>query len=328
MTAVAPPPSISVVVPTYNRAARLERLLRVMAEQQVAGGFEVIVVDDASPDETPEVLERLRAALPMELRVVRQPQNRGPATARNTGWRAANGSAVAFTDDDCMPEPGWLAALVRALHDADIAQGKTVIDPSGAGAVGPFGHTIEVLAETGFYETCNIAYRRQVLESLGGFDETFRMAYGEDTDLGWRGRSAGASTAFAPDAVVRHEVRPSDFVAHLRDLRRREGIVAAIKRHPDIRNSYYANLFVSPAHPWALAWLGAAAAMLGQPRSATRWLMMGAASAGYARAAMGFRQWPPRRRQWATVLPLALIADTAEIAILARASLRYRTLVL
>ncbi|MEY2565793.1 MAG: hypothetical protein QOE35_322 [Actinomycetota bacterium] len=319
--------AVSVVVATYNRADRLERLLGCLGAQEVDGGFEVVVVDDGSTDGTPEVVARHSRTSRFPLRMVRLPQNGGVGAARNAGWRAASGRVIAFTDDDCMPARGWLEVLVSGLAESDIAQGLTAIDPEHLRDIGPFGHTVEVLGETGFYETCNIAYRREWLERMAGFEESFRT-YAEDTDLAWRAKKAGARTAFMPNAVVYHDVRPSSFRAHLRQVRRRGAIVPAIRRHPELRRSYPHGLFFSPAHPWAIAWAGAAGVTAVRARSPLAWASLAAATVGYARTAMRVRHGPLRRRHWVTALPLALTADLAEVAILARASLQARTLFL
>ena len=102
-------------------------------------------------------------------------------------------------------------------------------------SIGPFSRTMAVLEELGYYETCNIGYRRSVLEGLDGFDEQFRHPFGEDTDLAWRAREGGATTRFAPEALVYHEVWPGTLRSTLRDLRRREGIVQCAQRHPTAR---------------------------------------------------------------------------------------------
>ena len=139
--------AVAVVIPTHNRSARLRRLLDGLRAQHVDGGFEVVVVDDASTDDTPEVVAELARSYPHPFHYERLERNAGPAVARNRGWRIATAPLVAFTDDDCVVEPGWLAALVGALEHADLAQGMTRMDPALIRSVGPFGHTVEVLAE-------------------------------------------------------------------------------------------------------------------------------------------------------------------------------------
>ena len=203
---------VAVIVPTYSRARMLPRLIAGLEAQLGDLDFEVVVVDDASKDDTAAVLEQIAATSPLTLRLIRQPRNRGPAAARNLGWRSTTAQVVVFTDDDCTAEPGWLTRLVAGADHADIVQGRTIPDPTELDQTGPFSRTLTIEHEDGFYQTCNIAYRRHVLEEAGGFDEAFRFAAGEDTDLAWRAREAGAKTAFLDDAVVRHTVRPSSFL--------------------------------------------------------------------------------------------------------------------
>src|SRR3954452_3482097 len=101
-------PRVTVVAATHNRARRLEALLASLAEQTIGTeAFEVVIVDDASQDDTPAVLERALAG-PLDLRVLRQAEGGGQAAARNAGWRAATAPVVAFTDDDCVCARDWL----------------------------------------------------------------------------------------------------------------------------------------------------------------------------------------------------------------------------
>lgn len=193
---------VSVVVPTRNRAAFLPRLLQAL-DRQDCRPLEVIVVDDASSDETPEILERWRG----EGRVVlRQDRPGGSYAARNAGRRAARGEIIAFTDDDCIPDRGWIAGLTRAMEGGALgAQGMTLAEP---GERTPFTHQIDQRRPGPPYRTCNIAYRRDILERVGGFDESFRW-YG-DNILGLRARQIG-EIAWAPDAVVRHPPHPREW---------------------------------------------------------------------------------------------------------------------
>lgn len=309
------------MVPTRDGAARMPRLLAALRGQDITTLFEVVVVDDGS---TPPL--RLDTA-DLPIRCLRHETSRGPAAARNTGWRASKAPLVAFTDDDCAPQPGWLRSLAAGLEDADVVQGRTEPDPEQDGQLGPFSHLIGVTSETGFYETCNIGYRRELLARLGGFDEGFRYPFGEDTDLAWRAKAAGARTAFAADAVVLHDVTPSDFGAHLRRLRRREGLVMAIERHPELRAATGLGLFLRPTHLPALTAAGAGVAFVTKPSVRT---LMGAAAAGawYARTCRWNTFKPPQKRDWAKVVPLRFVADLWEIAVLARASVRYGAVLL
>src|SRR5438128_1544197 len=123
-------PTISVVVPTHNRRALLERLVRALEHQEGAPPYEVVIVDDGFADGTADALARLAADAAVPLRTVLRDLNGGPAAARNAGWEVATAPLVAFTDDDCVPDRKWLARLATRFEDADVVQGRTVPDPA------------------------------------------------------------------------------------------------------------------------------------------------------------------------------------------------------
>jgi glycosyltransferase involved in cell wall biosynthesis len=319
--------AIAVVVATRNRAGRLARLVTALEQQLGIASLEVVVVDDASTDDTWSTLMNLSDSSSLSLVPRRLEENAGPAHARNIGWKMARAPLVAFTDDDCVPQPGWLAALVRGLEDADLVQGCTLPNPDQRPLLGPFSRTIETTREWGFYETCNMGYRRAVLERVDGFDERFRYPFGEDTDLAWRAKEQGARSAFVADALVYHDISPSDFVAKLKDLRRREGLVLAVRAHPELRFRFPRRFFWQRSHPPAvLAALGLALAPV-TAATGWRWLLVLYLVRPYVRYRM--RVAPVGDpKSWPLVIPLTLVSDVAEIGVLAAASLRYRTLVL
>jgi glycosyltransferase involved in cell wall biosynthesis len=328
-------PAVSVVVATRNRAALLPRLVTALSVQQTTDDFEVIIVDDASDDDTADVIEKLVIDAARPIRTLRLPARVGPATARNAGWRAARAPLIAFTDDDCAPQPGWLAALARRLHTADVVQGRTVPDPVQQDRM-PFSYTIDVDRERGYYEACNIAYRREVLDRLGGFDEAFRYGdeppgdigpiYGEDVDLGWRAKDAGAIVAFESDAIVFHDVRRRSYGAHLRELRRGEGIVLAVAKNPRLRRQCHFRWFWMRSHPPALL-AATGTVVAGVSRSRAGRVAGVAMVLPYLRHRT--RVMPlGRRRLWPVAIPLALVSDLVEMAVFLRASIRHRTLVL
>ncbi len=323
-------PVVSVVIATYQRPEMLRSTLEALAAPQgLPGPFEVIVVDDASGDATTEVLRSLEASYPW-LRHVSQERNGGPAKARNRGWREARAEFVAFTDDDCVPQPGWLAALMRAAAGADLVQGRTVPDPAARDAWGPFSRAVETVGISGYYETCNMLYRRDTLERAGGFDETFRMAYGEDCDLALRVLDAGGTEALAEDALVHHAVLASSYRRRLRDARRRGNLVRVVKKHPHAR-ARFGGWWLRPEHPMALAALAGAVVGL--------WLLaIGHPWLGLLCALATVSPWlyrrtitiplTPDRSSWPVTLPLELLADLYEVSVMARASVRERTLLL
>ncbi|HZT64252.1 MAG TPA: glycosyltransferase [Acidimicrobiales bacterium] len=325
-----PPPTVSVVVATHRRRRLLARLVAALEAQQLQPA-EVVIVDDGSDDGTMEELEALQATARVSVVPLRLDRASGPATARNLGWRRATGDIVAFTDDDCVPQPGWLKALAAALgpdSGYDLAQGLTEPDPDRAPGRGPFARTMWVLEPDGFYATCNIAYRRRVLEELGGFDERFRRPFGEDTDLAWRAIESGSRDTFVAEAVVHHEVWPSSWPQHLRDRGRREGIVLAARLHPGIRHHFYRPYWYQGSHPRALLGALGAAVVASGPRRPAAWLTAGALAAPYVHHRLVDRPLPCRRRNLAPVIALAWLADLAEVGVLVAASARYRALLL
>jgi GT2 family glycosyltransferase len=203
----------SVIIPTYNRIGRLRRTLAALALQSYAA-HETIVVDDGSSDGSADMVTR---EFP-QVRLIRQ-ANRGPAAARNAGIRAATGEIVAFTDDDCLPPPDWLARLADgyARHPEVAGVGgyleapdsllQTNILAEHERSIGrdEYGaRESEVLAgfECPAGGTNNMSYRRAILMQVGGFDETFPYAAGEDADLKWRVCQTGVQLLYVPAKVT------------------------------------------------------------------------------------------------------------------------------
>lgn len=317
---------MAVVVATRGRAGLLPRLLAALEGQRDAPPYEVVLVDDASPDDTWTTIESLTDSSPLTIRGVRMPAQSGPAAARNAGWRATDAERIAFTDDDCVPSPEWLRILCRALDDVDIAQGLTVPDPAQRDKLGPFSRTMEVTSPTGYFQTCNVAYRRSTLEQVGGFDDELRQA-GEDIELATRAQAAGARTVFCADAVVHHDVRPSQLLEHLRATRRWGGIVLAVRKQPSLRRQLHHRVLWKRSHAPALL---AAAGIVAAASAPGAWRAIGAvATLPYVRHRLVVEPLKNiRRRERVVLLPAALVSDLTEVGVLAAASARYRTLVL
>jgi glycosyltransferase involved in cell wall biosynthesis len=304
-----------VVIPTRNRAARLKALLDSLAAQ-AAPEFEVVVVDDGSTDATARVL----AEPPMPVRAVRGP-GRGPAAARNLGWRAARGRVVCFTDDDCRAAPGWVAALLDAVGGADamIAVGRTEPEPSDAGRQSAYTRSNLVTGLNRDFHTCNIAYPRALLERLGGFDESFRHPAGEDTELAWRALESGAAPRFADGALVWHAVHDVGWAELVKRARWRTDVPRLVRRHPGLRHHMHRGIFWKREHALlAAALIGIA---LGRfTRGASLALAL-----PYVRFCRGLHG---SYAGTLAHLPAQLAVDGAEVAALVVASARERTLVI
>jgi GT2 family glycosyltransferase len=315
---VSDTPRISVVVSTYNRPEYVATLLAALREQTLAPGtFEVIVVDNGSvTSSTQAVLEDERRRGFLRLRTVRHHATRGPAGGRNSGWRLAAAPLVAFTDDDCIPEAGWLASLleVATAHPGAIVQGRT--EPA-RNHIGLLSRSVTVERLGPQYETCNIAYPRTLLHRLGGFDETFGMVpAGEDTDLAWRALEDGAEAEFAGGAVVFHAVHELGAIGALREAARWTDAPRLFRRHPRARAMLYRGVFWNVWHYLALRSLIA----LALPGPIRRLLLSRHALELVARARRaGAGPW---------AVPFLVLYDAIEISSIVRGGIRHRTAVL
>lgn len=208
MSGATSPPAASAIVCVYNRSRQAAECLESLRATEL-GSFEIVAVDDASTDDSAEVLEAWRAAHPeVAMTVVRNERNLGVSGARNAGVRAARGEIVAFTDSDCVVEPGWLGALVAAFEDAGIGavSGEVEDVPARTYAERAYRGTCRVgagkLQARGLIG-CNMAFRRELLEQYP-FDDALEYGCDED-DVAWRLASEGWRIAFAAGARVRHD---------------------------------------------------------------------------------------------------------------------------
>jgi GT2 family glycosyltransferase len=312
---------VSVVLSTYERPRRLARLLAGLRAQTLAREeFEVVVVDNGSGPETAEVLARERDRGELGLTVIRHERTRGPAGGRNSGWRAAGSPLVAFTDDDCVPAPDWLAELLRAAgeHPGAILQGRTLPDPGELPARTLGWHTVRIERLSGSYETCNVLYPRALLERLDGFDERFPLRpAGEDTELAWRAIADGAEGIYVPTAVVHHAVDRVGYLGMLADAGRWGECARLFALRPQARAILFRGVFWNEWH-YLLA--RSVLATVLAPASLRRALLLRHARALRARAA--------REGAGAWAVSLLLAYDALESAAMLRASARHRTLVL
>jgi len=206
---LAETPRVSVVVCSYNGGRTLGQCLESLAALNYPN-YEVIVVDDGSTDDTAAILERHAG-----VRVVRQP-NRGLSAARNAGFQAATGAIIAYTDSDCFADPDWLSLLVYRFERTSAAAvgGPNLAPPDGrlaacvAAAPGQPTLVLESDQVAEHIPGCNMAFRREALQAINGFDPVYRKA-GDDVDACWRLVQAGEWITYAPGAFVWHHRRPT-----------------------------------------------------------------------------------------------------------------------
>lgn len=207
-------PRVSVVVPTHNRVDLLGRCLASLKAAVAAAPFpaEIIVVDDGSSDATGSLLRKESRDVP-GIRMLRNPVAGGPARARNLGWKAAQGPLVAFTDDDCEVDAGWLEALVARLeteHKEVAGAGGRVL-PASQDLVSRYmtlHRILEPPESLRYVVTANCIFRRSALGVAMGFDESVRAPGGEDPGVCLKLGALGYRFAFEPRAVVTHHFRP------------------------------------------------------------------------------------------------------------------------
>ncbi len=201
-------PSVSVVVCVHNGQATIRRCLQALAALNYPD-YEVIVIDDGSRDGTAKIVEEF--SLKPRFRLFRT-ENRGLSSARNLGIQYAAGEIMAFLDSDAYPDREWLRyfAIEFMRSDYSALGGPNIPSPDTNGvshcvAASP-GWPTHVLVSDRDAEHipgCNMAFRRKVLESIGGFDPQFRTA-GDDVDICWRIAASGYRIGFCPGALVWH----------------------------------------------------------------------------------------------------------------------------
>jgi glycosyltransferase involved in cell wall biosynthesis len=196
---------VAIVIPVYNGAGMIAAAVR-SALGQDHPGTRVLVVDDGSTDATPALLARMPG-----ITVLRQ-ENRGPAAARNAGWRAAaDAEYVFFLDADCIAPPDWVSSLL--VHHRERSTGCV-------GCVYDLANPDSLLAriiyreferrhagcreDTLFLGSYGYSFRRATLERVGGFDESYRHASHEDNELGWRLLRASYRLRLVREVSVKH----------------------------------------------------------------------------------------------------------------------------
>jgi glycosyltransferase involved in cell wall biosynthesis len=249
---------VSLIVCTRNRAARLPEFFeRITALESPPGGWELVIVDNASRDASPSVIARFAAAAPFPVRCVHAPVP-GLGRARNIGIAHAQGRLLVFTDDDCYPRPNYLRAFVEVFEEYPVgfAGGRIVLhDPTDA-VLGmkdvdkPVAIAPHTFVAAGVVHGANMAVRREVVTAIGGFDPHLGVGTpciaGEDIEFiaravwaGWAGR---------------HDPRP--IVAHHHGRKPGADAERQARSYDYGRGAYYAKLLLDPRAraTYARAW--------------------------------------------------------------------------
>jgi GT2 family glycosyltransferase len=268
---------ISLVVCTRNRAGQLKQALARYGELAFPERSELVLVDNGSTDGTRAVIEEFQGRFAGRLRCAFEPEA-GLARARNRGWRVATGGILAFSDDDCYPARDYLERVLECFRERPLGflGGRVLLFDLEDADVGiqerlePLDFQPRAYVRPGVIHGANFAFRREALESIGGFDERFgagtRLYSAEDTDALARVSAAGWAGAYDPRPVVYHH-HGRKAGADVARLERGYGIGAG---------AYHMKCLLNPrlTMPYAKGW---AADVLDYPRAAG-WQLQGAAA--------------------------------------------------
>lgn len=196
---------VTVIIPTFNRPEQLSKCLDCLChyfDQRVSltteMTIEVLVCDDSRNTATKQLL---KDCYPWAC--YSEGPAKGPASNRNHGAQISSGEWLVFTDDDCLPQPGWLEAYARFADHSDVLEGKT----SAKGARRRLDDECPVNESGGYLWACNFAIRKQLFFQLGGFNENFPAPAMEDVELHTRMKKRLISPLFVSEAVVLHPWR-------------------------------------------------------------------------------------------------------------------------
>jgi len=208
---------ISVIIPTYNSEKTIGNCVEALMQQDYKGKYEVIVIDDGSKDETADAAEELGA-------IVLKQKNYGPAKARNLGANNAKGEILVFTDADCIPEKNWLSEMIKPFENPKVVGVQGAYKTKQKSITARFNQIeieerydrmkrkSETLDWIGSYSA---GYRKKDYLEVGGFDESFPKASGEDPELSYKLAKIGKKLVFNSKAIVYH-LHPENLIEYLK----------------------------------------------------------------------------------------------------------------
>ena len=226
---------VSVVIPTYQRLPLLQRCLQALVEQDFAkNDYEIIVITDGPDNATRNMVRQFNRLHHTSVQCYSLPVKRGPAAARNIGWRMAAADFVLFTDDDCIPVRQWISSYWHAYTNAGnnlcAFTGKVIV-PLDVVQPTDYENNVAQLAVAEFI-TANCACSVATLEKIDGFDEEFSMAYREDSDLHFKLLSHNVCITHVADAAIAHPVRAAGWGVSLKEQKKSRFNALLYKKHP------------------------------------------------------------------------------------------------
>ncbi len=199
--------NVSIIIPALNACRTLPACLQACQSQILPPGveLEIILVDDGSIDGTPEL------AKDANVQLIQHNDQRGAAAARNSGLAVAQGEIILFTDADCLPQPNWVAEMIRPFQDHTVHGCKGIYATTQPELLARFVQIeyedkydlLRTQPVIDFIDTYSAGYRTEVLKAAGGFDEAIH--YVEDQELSFRLAAAGHKMVFQETAVVFHQ---------------------------------------------------------------------------------------------------------------------------
>jgi GT2 family glycosyltransferase len=225
---------ISVVIPTYKRPELLMRCLHALVEQYFEkDAYEIIVVSDGQDELARHIVSVWAETYSINIHYIPLPQKKGPAAARNAGWRMATAPLIAFTDDDCVPDHNWLQNIVKSWrHEKMIAYTGKIVVPLTARPTDFERNTAQL--EKAEFVTANCVCTRAALEKINGFDEQFEAAWREDSDLEFRLMLARIPIERLPNAVVVHPVRKASWGISIKEQQKNIFNALLYKKFPKL----------------------------------------------------------------------------------------------
>jgi glycosyltransferase involved in cell wall biosynthesis len=231
----------SIIIPAYNSASTISKTLQGLFLQNGIEETEIIVVDDGSTDETAELVKDFPVRYIWKA-------NGGPASARNLGIKKAQAEIILFLDSDCIPQYGWLKAMIEPFCDPQISGVKGVYITRQKSLVArfvqcEFEERYRMLKKQNyidFVDSYSAGFKKEALLKVGGFDEYFPKADNEDVDLSYKLAKSNYRMVFQPQAVVEH-IHPANLKKYIK-VKFYSGYwrTAVYKRHPKkaLKDSY------------------------------------------------------------------------------------------
>lgn len=273
-------PSVSVVIPVYNRVELLQRALAALSLQNYEGTWDVIVADDGSDEDVAAAVSDVANRTNLQVQVVHQSRDGyGAGRARNLGAKSSRSQVLVFIDADCMPQDDFVAqhaqwhqratnlVIIGSRHHVDttdvsvdsiLARGTTFEAASGSRDFRDTFHRRTTQLRHGdeafrSLVSSNFSVRKTTFENVGGFDETFKRWGGEDTELGWRLSEAGAFIIPDDDAVMFHQTQ-IDGEEGWREQARQENDAQIASRIPHrfYRKPVPGRIWVRPKVTWII----------------------------------------------------------------------------